>query len=206
MTNPFDEYYITSPYGPRTSPITGKPEKHTGIDLVKKKGGPNAPIEAFVPGTVIRAEEVPDGVKGTGYGGFGLVVAIKDKYGVQHMYAHLSRAAVKVGDHVAQGQVIGCQGCTGKSTGPHLHYEVRLKTSPSGGFGSDTEPTKYLQDYFAKETPAMTLDQALQILANAGVINSPDYWKKNAVKDGRVQGDYAAALIIRAAAKLKGAK
>ncbi|NGQ94993.1 M23 family metallopeptidase [Brevibacillus sp. SYP-B805] len=168
--NPFEAYRVTSTYGPRISPITGKTEKHTGIDLVKRTGGKNAPIEAFVSGTVIRAEEVPEGVRGTGYGGFGLVVAIKDKYGVQHMYAHLSKAHVKVGDCVKAGQVIGLQGRTGKSTGEHLHYEVRLKCSPSGGFGSDTEPTKYLQDYFSKEEeedmkPFLCTEKANQYIA-----------------------------------------
>jgi len=89
----------------------------------------------------------------------GKVVAIKDKYGVQHMYAHLDHIAVKVGDHVAYGQIIGNQGMTPPShcTGPHLHYEVRLKCSPSGGWGSDTDPIAYLQQYFAKETPAPIL-------------------------------------------------
>ncbi|HZG79523.1 MAG TPA: M23 family metallopeptidase, partial [Brevibacillus sp.] len=105
------------------------------------------------------ADEIPAGVTGTGYGNFGKVVAIKDKYGVQHMYAHLDHIAVKVGDHVAYGQIIGNQGMTPPShcTGPHLHYEVRLKCSPSGGWGSDTDPIAYLQQYFAKETPAPIL-------------------------------------------------
>lgn len=169
MSNPFEAYRVTSPYGPRTSPISGKQEKHTGIDLVKLTGGKNAPIEAFVSGTVIRAEEVPSGVSGTGYGGFGLVVAIEDKYGVQHMYAHLSKTLVKAGERVVAGQPIGLQGRSGKSTGEHLHYEVRTKCSPSGGYGSDTDPTKYLQEYFAKEDddmkPFLSVEKANQYIA-----------------------------------------
>ncbi|GAA4711277.1 M23 family metallopeptidase [Brevibacillus fulvus] len=194
----FDAYRITSPYGPRTSPITGKPEKHTGIDLVKKIGGPNAPIEAFVAGKVTWAKEVPAGVSGTGFGGFGLVVGILDKYGALHMYAHLHDALVKLGEQVKAGQVIGHQGRTGKSTGEHLHYEVRRKgTAPCGGYGSDTEPTEYLVDYFNKEpkqAPAMTLEASLQKLASLGVMKSPDYWRNVAAGQEEANPAYLATL------------
>ncbi|MGF9907251.1 M23 family metallopeptidase [Brevibacillus porteri] len=130
-------YRVTSPYGPRADPFTTKQVFHTGIDLVKKH---RSPIHAFVTGVVTHAKE---GVKGSGYGGFGIVVAVKDQKGCTHMYAHLHSAAVNVGDQIKQGDVVGYQGSTGRSTGSHLHYEVRRS-----GFGTHTDPVAYLQEYY----------------------------------------------------------
>gem|GEM_PF-6736998 len=138
------EYRVTSPFGPRKSPITGRSEFHTGIDLVKP---PYSEIVALVPGKVVHAKE---GISGTGVGGFGITVIIQDKYDHFHIYAHLSSCCVKVGQAVQSRQVVGKQGNTGKSAGQHLHYEVR-KNGLSFGFGKHVDPVKYLDDYFAKE-------------------------------------------------------
>ncbi|ASJ54850.1 hypothetical protein BP422_15520 [Brevibacillus formosus] len=138
------EYRVTSPYGPRKSPITKRDEFHTGIDLVKPA---YANIQAFVAGTVVYAYM---GQTGTGVGGFGNTVIIKDKDNYLHMYAHLTDYCVSVGQFVAQGQVIGRQGNTGKSAGQHLHFEVR-KNGPSFGFGNHVHPVKYVDDFYAKE-------------------------------------------------------
>ncbi|HLW62205.1 MAG TPA: peptidoglycan DD-metalloendopeptidase family protein [Flavobacterium sp.] len=151
---PFSDYRITSPYGNRPNPFDRtKTEFHAGIDLVKNQGGVNAPIQAFVGGEVIYAGE---GRTGSGLGGYGIVVLIKDKNGHGHLYAHLSRASVKKGDKVKQGNIIGRQGATGQVTGAHLHYEIRKKTSPSYGWTankelSTVEPTAYLKDFYAAE-------------------------------------------------------
>jgi hypothetical protein len=84
----------------------------------------------------------------------GNVVAVLDNTGHLHVYAHLSSVAVKVGQTINQGDTVGNQGSTGKSTGPHLHYEVRKASSPSFGWTQTeagvVEPTKYLQDYYAQ--------------------------------------------------------
>jgi len=137
----YEGYRITSRYGPRTHPITGEPGVfHTGIDLSNYH---RAPIKPFVPGTVIFAQM---GFPGSGYNRFGNVVVIQDKYGYNHMYAHLDSYTVSVGDIVDTDTVIGYQGATGMAKASHLHYEVR-----SGGLGTHTDPTKYLEEYFAKE-------------------------------------------------------
>lgn len=135
------QYRVTSQYGPRVSPVTYKQEFHTGIDLVGKEV--NDPVESFTEGDVIFAGE---GKAGTGLGGFGWVVLVKDRNGYIHMYAHLAEKSlrVKVGDHVVTGQVLGVMGNTGKSTGKHLHYEVRSKHTPSYGYGYHINPMKYL--------------------------------------------------------------
>jgi murein DD-endopeptidase MepM/ murein hydrolase activator NlpD len=157
--NPFEEYRVTSPFGWRTSPITGKREFHTGIDLVKSH---QAPIYAFTPGEVIHAKE---GATGSGFGGYGVVVAIRDpKTDHLHCYAHLDSAVVKVGQRVERGQMIGRQGSTGQSTGSHLHYEIRKSSSPQFGWIADREnncfePTQYLIDYYQKEEEERVLEE-----------------------------------------------
>lgn len=138
------EYRVTSPYGPRKSPINSRQEFHTGIDLVKPA---YANIQAFISGSVVYAYM---GQTGTGVGGFGNTVIIKDKDNHLHMYAHLTDYCVSVGQFVDRGQVIGRQGNTGKSAGQHLHYEVR-KNGPSFGFGNHVHPVKYVDDFYAKE-------------------------------------------------------
>jgi len=154
--NPFEGYRITSPFGPRTHPVTGLPHFHTGIDLVKSF---RASIPAFTTGQVMHAGE---GRVGTGFGNMGIVVAIKDKYGCLHCYVHLDSVSVAVGDNVKQGQEIGKQGNTGKyTTGTHLHYEIRKKAAPSFGWIESEkdrchEPTQYLIDYYKKEDQPMT--------------------------------------------------
>src|SRR5690606_10783955 len=149
MSNPFAGYRVSSPFGWRKHPITGKNEFHTGIDLVKSPA--NAAIKAFTAGTVLFAGM---GKKGTGLGGYGNVVLIKDKNGRGQLYAHLSKVSVKKGQKVSAGTVIGNQGSTGQSTGPHLHYEVRKVAEDKVPYGWRSnpvtrclEPREYLEDF-----------------------------------------------------------
>lgn len=136
---------VTSPYGNRKNPFgTNGIEFHQGIDLVKEHKG-NVP--AFVGGEVLYAK---DGIAGTGVGGYGNVVVVEDNNGALHIYAHLESILVKKGDTIKADTVVGTQGSTGRSTGSHLHYEVRKKNGASFGFLKDKEemthePTAYLQ-------------------------------------------------------------
>ena len=154
MSNIFEErgYRITSGYGNRDNPINqGNNERHRGIDMVKPEGK-GAPIYAFVGGRVVWTGEAKVG--GTGYGGYGIVVAIEDKLGYTHCYCHLSACLVNKGSIVDGGQMIGRMGDTGRSlvtgkrtvTGVHLHYEVRRE-----GFETDVDPLSYLESYFEAE-------------------------------------------------------
>ena len=134
----------------RMHPVYKVPKFHRGVDIATTPS--TGPLYAFVAGEVIHAKQ---GVKGSGFGGYGTVVAIKDDNGYLHCYAHLTMAMVQVGDKVLRGEKVGLQGSTGISTGAHLHYEIRKACSPSFGF-TDTEsgvvePTMYLQDYYSKE-------------------------------------------------------
>jgi murein DD-endopeptidase MepM/ murein hydrolase activator NlpD len=144
--NPFAGYRITSPYGERIHPIKKTPIFHRGIDLVI---GNKKPIRSYTDGEVVFAKE---GKTGSGFGNYGNVVAIKDISGSLHCYAHLDTIGVNVGNLVKRGDEIGTEGNTGQSAGSHLHYEVRLKDSPSFGFGTHTDPTAYLEKFYQDES------------------------------------------------------
>lgn len=126
---------FTSPYGPRKSPTNSGVDYHYGVDIANKVG---TPIKASASGEVIKA--------GLGAGGYGNLVHIKHSVNGKPMstvYAHLSTINVKVGDKVVQGQVIAQMGNTGRSTGPHLHFEIQ------NGIGLFTfaplDPAKYIK-------------------------------------------------------------
>ncbi len=106
--------WVTSEFGQRSDPYTGKTTMHQGIDIANQAG---LPIVAPANGLVIF-----DGVSS----GYGKVVEIDHGYGVRTRYGHLQDMKVKSGDHVERGDVIGTIGNTGRSTGPHLHYEVEV--------------------------------------------------------------------------------
>lgn len=117
---------ITSNYGVRNDPFTGKPKKHRGIDFSGKIG---TELMAVAPGRVISAGDRV---------GYGITVEIDHGLGFTTLYAHLSQIKVSRGDWVRPGTVIGLAGSSGRSTGPHLHYEIRYKGSPF-------DPTKFVK-------------------------------------------------------------
>jgi len=113
---------ITSHFGWRRHPIFRVRKFHTGIDLAGPHG---TPVKAADSGNVIHAGW---------YGGYGKVVIISHGDGISTLYAHLSSIKVKTGANVDKGEVIGNEGSTGYSTGPHLHFEVRVKGKPVDPF------------------------------------------------------------------------
>ncbi|MDA0149766.1 M23 family metallopeptidase [Vibrio sp. LaRot3] len=112
---PLDYLRISSSYGRRTNPITGKRHTHTGIDLTCKRG---TDIIAPADGVI---ETVRPSKKG-----FGNFLTIRHSFGFMSSFAHLHRFKVKSGQFVSKGDVIASCGNSGNSTGPHLHYEVRF--------------------------------------------------------------------------------
>ena len=110
--------WITSYYGPRISPTSKRLRMHEGIDIGARTG---TPIVAVADGTVIFAGKKP---------GFGNFVGIDHGYGVETYYAHAKGLFTKKGQLVKRGQRIAAIGSTGASTGPHIHYEVRVNGTP----------------------------------------------------------------------------
>ena len=112
------EVEMNSPFGARMDPFLRGPAIHTGIDLRGQKGDP---VRVTAAGKVVTA---------SWQGGYGNMIEVDHGNGLSTRYGHLSAIDVKVGQHVAPGQTIGRIGSTGRSTGPHLHYETRVDGDP----------------------------------------------------------------------------
>ncbi|HTP86374.1 MAG TPA: M23 family metallopeptidase [Bryobacteraceae bacterium] len=109
---------IMSPYGGRQDPFSGEGSTHTGVDISAQFG---TPVKAAADGIVIHADWMS---------GYGRMVVIDHGNGLQTRYAHLSRFEVVPGQDVRRGDVIALSGSSGRATGPHLHFEVRLMGTP----------------------------------------------------------------------------
>jgi murein DD-endopeptidase MepM/ murein hydrolase activator NlpD len=120
------EVDMSSPFGMRMDPFLGRPAVHTGIDL---RGDTGEPVRATATGRVTIAGRE---------GGYGNMIEINHGNGVASRYGHLSQIGVKVGQFVRIGETIGKIGSTGRSTGPHLHYETRVN-------GEAVDPQKFLR-------------------------------------------------------------
>jgi murein DD-endopeptidase MepM/ murein hydrolase activator NlpD len=116
----------SSPFGVRRDPFLGRPAIHTGIDL---RGDAGEPVRATATGSVTIAGR---------RGGYGNMVEVGHGNGLTTRYGHLSEIDVKVGQTVRIGEVVGKIGSTGRSTGPHLHYETRIN-------GEAVDPQKFLR-------------------------------------------------------------
>ncbi len=120
------EVEFTSGFGVRSDPFLGRPAMHTGLDFRAATGDP---VRATANGKVVSSGWA---------GGYGRMVEIDHGNGLSTRYGHLSEIGVKVGDQIRIGQVIGAVGSTGRSTGPHLHYETRID-------GEAVDPQKFLR-------------------------------------------------------------
>lgn len=117
--------WVTSKFGPRTDPFTKKSDYHPGVDIANDE---STPIYAPADGQVIFTGNLA---------GYGKVIKIDHGYGYITLYGHLRKILVKNGDKVTRHQKIALMGSTGKSTGPHLHYEVRI-------FNKKMDPFQYI--------------------------------------------------------------
>ena len=124
--SPVNVPFNSSSYGWRVDPFLGVRAFHEGLDFSADVG---EPIKATAAGIVIAAEVTPE---------YGNVVRISHGSGLETRYAHASKLLVKEGDRIKKNQVIALVGNTGRSTGPHLHYEIRMN-------GESLDPRKYLQ-------------------------------------------------------------
>ncbi len=164
MRTPIDGARLSSRFGKRRHPILGYTRMHTGTDFAAPTG---TPIYAAGDGTVVSAGR---------NGGYGNYIRIRHNGTYQTAYAHLSRYAKKTrkGARVKQGQIIGYVGSTGRSTGPHLHYEVlkngrqinpRTVRIPSGEKLKGDELKKFIAARDAVDTQFAELRDASARLA-----------------------------------------
>jgi len=109
---------VTDGFGERLDPFSGEGAFHTGVDVSADYG---APVHVTADGTVLNAGQ---------HSGYGRVVVVDHGFGLTTWYAHLSSYAVIPGTRVRRGEVIGYAGISGRSTGPHVHYEVRVNNAP----------------------------------------------------------------------------
>ncbi|WP_367328580.1 M23 family metallopeptidase, partial [Lentimicrobium sp.] len=141
---------IGSYFGYRTDPFYNVTKFHEGIDFTAPVG---TDIYATGDGVVTKVEYSRSG--------YGNCIVVNHGFGYETLYAHLSKMAVKKGQKVKRGQVIGFVGNTGKSTSPHLHYEVRKggrAVDPINFFFNDITPEEYALMIELSQRPSQTLD------------------------------------------------
>jgi len=126
LSKPMKSYYISSGFGRRTDPITGRHASHQGLDFV---GPEHGAVISPSDGKVILAGKFSD---------YGNAIVINHGFGITTRYGHLAAVKVTQGQIVKKGQLIAIQGNTGRSTGSHLHYEVRYRNTP-------LNPKKFLE-------------------------------------------------------------
>lgn len=134
---------LTSDYGMRTHPVVGGRRNHKGVDLAAPTG---TPVFATADGVVSRADV---------FSTYGLYISLQHGAALETRYAHLSRLAVAAGQRVNKGDIIGYVGSTGRSTGPHLHYEVRMD-------GVAVNPIPYMVESEAQQAFALVMDEGGQ--------------------------------------------
>jgi murein DD-endopeptidase MepM/ murein hydrolase activator NlpD len=137
---PLGQVVLTSSYGMRTHPILRRRAQHNGVDLAAPR---DTPVYATADGIVAKAER---------WSTYGNYIQIEHGGELQTRYAHLNGYAVVAGDRVHKGDLIGYVGSTGRSTGPHLHYEVRVAGVP-------VDPTPYLTGEVSAEELALVVDE-----------------------------------------------
>ena len=140
--NPLESAALTSGYGMRIHPVLGGRRAHKGVDLAQPTG---TPVYATADGVISKAEW---------FSSYGLYISMEHGGNIQTRYGHLSRLNVAAGQQVRKGDLIGYVGSTGRSTGPHLHYEVRIN-------GLAVNPIPYMQG--ATPAPVNPADATLAL-------------------------------------------
>jgi murein DD-endopeptidase MepM/ murein hydrolase activator NlpD len=148
---PVSEGFVGSGYGMRNDPFTGQLAMHAGVDFAGPVG---TPIFAAAGGVVVTAELEPS---------FGNTVEIDHGKGLSTVYAHTSRILVKPGDLVRKGQQIALVGTTGRSTGPHLHFEVHVN-------GEAQNPSRYLASLRNGTQPTLAVARAAEPATEPAVV------------------------------------
>ena len=140
---PLEDATLTSDFGMRTHPVLGGRRNHKGVDLAAPMG---TPVYATADGFIGRADW---------FSSYGNYVQIEHGADLETRYAHLSSIAVSAGSRVRKGDLIGYVGSTGRSTGPHLHYEVRVA-------GDAVNPVPYMVESEAQQAFVIAIGEGGQ--------------------------------------------
>lgn len=162
MKTPLAYKRISSPFNPRRRhPITGRISPHEGVDLAAARG---TPIMAASDGKIVQR-----GVNG----GYGNYIKIRHDNGMETRYGHMNRFAsgYRTGDMVKKGEVIGYVGSTGRSTGPHLHYEIRVAGKPIDPMKFNPAKQVVLQGYEKKNFLAQVSKLNLSLIDQSYALN-----------------------------------
>ncbi|AWI33942.1 M23 family metallopeptidase [Helicobacter apodemus] len=146
---------VTAEWGIRVHPILKRTHSHTGMDFGVSIGTP-----IYAP-----ADGVADFVGGSYNGGYGIMVKLEHAFGFKTFYAHLNQVVVQKGDFVRRGQLIAYSGNTGRSTGPHLHYEIRY-------LGKDLNPRPFIEWTMRDYTEIFEKEKSIKWQSLLTVINS----------------------------------
>ncbi len=149
--NPLNTGRISSSYGMRVHPVLRRRKHHSGVDLAAPRG---TPVYATADGAIARADRSRT---------YGLVIYIDHGGDLETRYAHLSKLLVADGQQIKKGDLIGYVGSTGRSTGPHLHYEVRVE-------GVAVNPIPYMKDAETRSALVDELDESLGERKRPGVL------------------------------------
>ena len=157
MKTPIDGARLSSGFGTRKHPILGYRRAHKGVDFAAPRG---TPVKAAGDGVIVRANR---------YGSFGNYVKIRHANGYETAYAHLNGFArgIRSGKRVRQGDIIAYVGTTGRSTGPHLHYEVHLR-------GTAVNPQRLKIDTTGKTLEGVALTQFREEKARIDAMRMPE--------------------------------
>lgn len=159
---------VTSSFGIRNDPFHGRSRMHSGMDMAAPVG---TPVYATGDGIVRRARVA---------GGYGNLVEIEHGFEYQSRFAHMSRILVGEGQFVRRGTMIGLVGSTGRSTGPHLHYEVRIR-------GKAVDPSRFMQIVFAAQPDWSAVQASLSARERSRPVQLAHAGEQKST--GRVGGD-----------------
>ena len=166
------KHRVTSAYGWRKDPKRGERKFHTGVDLAYNM---NEKVSAYEGGTVSSVGWIS---------GYGKTVTVVDDTGKEHLYAHLNGYGVQKGQKINKGDVIGRAGSTGRSTGPHVHYEVRTSAGlPRGNQNNTINPISYVNGLQAPDNQTQKNGEAKKI--DQFTQNIVDYWDSKGKDKGK---------------------
>lgn len=159
-SSPLKEIFVTSNFGNRIHPILNVYKFHTGIDL-RAEIGTN--VYSTADGVVLKIQNFDNG-------GYGKYIIISHNFGFQTLFAHLDNTFVEEGDFIRKGTIIGSSGNTGRSNGPHLHYEIQYLQKPIDPLSFLYWNKKTFNSIFNKEDDAVDWEKIIEFIKSYNLL------------------------------------